>query len=75
MQKSLESKSLFPLLRLPPTKHNAQSTLRPLRNTIDYMVFTPLRTKGQGSSCALKPKSQAHCLVKGEKAGGNDSQL
>lgn len=43
--------------------------------TIDYMVFTPLRTRGQGSSSALKPKSQGHCLVKGENAGGNDGQL
>lgn len=71
----LLSESLFPPLRLLHPEHNAQSPLQPLRNTIDYMVFTPLRSKGQGSSCALKPKSLAYCLVKGEKAGGNDSQL
>lgn len=49
-----ESKSLFPLLRLPPTKHNAPSTLQPLSITIDYMVFAPLRAKGQGVILCLK---------------------
>lgn len=70
-QELLLSQSLFPPLRLPHPEHNAQSPLQPFRNTIDYMVFTPLRTRGQGSSYVLKPKSRAHCPVKGEKAGGN----
>lgn len=69
-QELLLSQSLFPPLRLPHPGHNAQSPLQPLRNTIDYMVFTPLRAGGQGSPCALKPKSPAHCPAKGEKAGG-----
>lgn len=69
-QELLLSQSLFPPLRLPHPGHNAQSPLQPLRNTIDYMVFTPLRAGGQGSARALKPKSQAHCPAKGEKAGG-----
>lgn len=69
-QELLLSQSLFPPLRLPHPGHNAQSPLQPLRNTIDYMVFTPLRAGGQGSPRALKPKSQAHCPAKGEKAGG-----
>lgn len=43
-----------------------------LRNTIDYMVFNPLRVEGQGVILCLKTKSWAHCLVKGEKAGGDD---
>lgn len=34
------------------------------------MLFTPFRTRGQGSSSALKPKSLDHCLLKGENVGG-----
>lgn len=74
-QELLLSQSLFPPLTLPHPGHNAQSPLQPLRNTIDYMVFTPLRAGGQGSPRALKPKSPAHCPAKGEKAGGKAQLL
>lgn len=43
----------IPTIQTVSHKHNAQSTLWPFRNAIDYMVFTPLRAKGQRSSSAL----------------------